>query len=109
MLFNFGESDPEYGYMQGKELQTTLQQVLHDFPVVVRTGKGYVEACLKDVNKGAMCVLPRALNSRAPTGIAVPAGTAPSHRLSTLPKMISSVIGCCFCMRMSLHARISFC
>ena len=40
--------------MQGKELQTTLQQVLVDFPVNVRTGKGYVEACLKEVNKGAM-------------------------------------------------------
>jgi len=54
MLFNFGESDPEYGYLQGKELQTTLQQVLADFPIVVRNGKGYVEACLKNVNKGAM-------------------------------------------------------
>ena len=54
ILFNFGDSDPEYGALQGKELQTTLQQVLHDFPVVVRTGKGYVEACHQDVNKGAM-------------------------------------------------------
>ena len=54
MLFNFQDSDPEFGYMQGKELQATLAQVLADFPVVVRTGKGYVEACLKEVNKGAM-------------------------------------------------------
>ena len=54
MLWNFAESDPEFGYMQGKELQTTLQQVLADFPVVVRTGKGYVEACLKAVNKGTI-------------------------------------------------------
>jgi len=54
MLFNFMDSDPEYGAVQGKELQTTLHQVLADFPVVVRTGKGYVEACTRDVNKGAM-------------------------------------------------------
>jgi len=54
MLWNFASSDPEFGYMQGKELQTTLQHVLADFPVAVRTGKGYVEACLKEVNKGAM-------------------------------------------------------
>ena len=31
--------------MQGKELQNTLGSVLAAFPVVVRTGKGYVEAC----------------------------------------------------------------
>jgi trehalose 6-phosphate synthase/phosphatase len=54
MLWNFEESDQEFGYMQGKELQTTLQQVLSEFPVVVRTGKGYVEACHRDINKGAM-------------------------------------------------------
>ena len=54
MLFNFIESDPEYGEMQGKELQTSLQHVLAGLPVVVRTGKGYVEACHQDVNKGAM-------------------------------------------------------
>jgi len=54
MSFNFQEADPEYGAMQGKEMQFTLQNVLAKFPVVVRTGKGYVEACLKDVNKGAM-------------------------------------------------------
>uniref|UniRef100_A0A7S0Q8K7 Alpha,alpha-trehalose-phosphate synthase (UDP-forming) n=1 Tax=Coccolithus braarudii TaxID=221442 RepID=A0A7S0Q8K7_9EUKA len=54
ILWNYAESDPEFGYMQGKELQTTLQHVLADFPVAVRTGKGYVEACLKGVNKGSM-------------------------------------------------------
>jgi len=57
MLFNYGDSDPEFGAMSGKELQTTLQHVLADFPVVVRTGKGYVEACHKDINKGAMASL----------------------------------------------------
>ena len=54
ILFNFGDSDPEFGAMQGKELQTTLQHVLAGFPVEIRTGKGYVEACHQDVNKGAM-------------------------------------------------------
>jgi len=54
IMWNFVESDPEFGYMQGKELQTTLQHLLAEFPVTVRTGKGYVEACLSDVNKGVM-------------------------------------------------------
>jgi len=54
MLFNFGESDPEFGAMAAREVQTSLQSVLADFPVVVRTGRGYVEACHKDINKGAM-------------------------------------------------------
>ena len=40
--------------MTAKEVQTSLQYVLDKMPVVVRTGKGYVEACHKDVNKGAM-------------------------------------------------------
>jgi len=40
--------------MQARELQYHLQGVLTAFPVVVRVGKGYVEACPKGVNKGAM-------------------------------------------------------
>jgi len=47
-------ADPEFGTMQARELQFTLQGVLSAFPVIVRTGKGYVEACQKDVDKGAM-------------------------------------------------------
>jgi len=54
IVFNFGDADPEFGKMQGKELQNTLGSVLAAFPVVVRTGKGYVEACHQDVNKGVM-------------------------------------------------------
>jgi len=54
MAWNYADSDPEFGVLQAKELQMTLQQVLAAFPVVVRPGKGYVEACLTDVNKGAM-------------------------------------------------------
>ena len=40
--------------MQARELQAALGHVLSSLPVVVRTGKGYVEACHQDVNKGAM-------------------------------------------------------
>ena len=36
IVFNFGEADPEFGKMNGKELQTTLNNVLAAFPVVVR-------------------------------------------------------------------------
>jgi len=54
ILWNFASSDPEFGAMQAKEVQTTLTDMLSSFPVVVRTGKGYVEACLREVNKGAM-------------------------------------------------------
>mmetsp|Transcript_44767 Transcript_44767/g.117413 ORF Transcript_44767/g.117413 Transcript_44767/m.117413 type:complete len:836 (+) Transcript_44767:25-2532(+) len=57
IVFNYGESDPEFGAMSGKELQVALQQMLVSFPVVIRTGKGYVEACHEDVNKGAMAKL----------------------------------------------------
>lgn len=51
ILWNFGGCDPEFGAMQAKELQATLQDVLAAFPVVVRAGKAYVEACYKEVDK----------------------------------------------------------
>ena len=54
VLWNFQQSDPDFGVMQAKEVQVTLADVLKHFPVVVRTGKGYVEACHNHVNKGAM-------------------------------------------------------
>ena len=40
--------------MQARELQYHLQGVLAAFAVVVRAGKGYVEACPKGINKGVM-------------------------------------------------------
>ena len=40
--------------MQARELQYHLQGVLTAFPVAVRVGKGYVEACPNGINKGAM-------------------------------------------------------
>jgi len=54
ILWNFGNSDPEFGTMMSREVQTTLQNVLGAFSVVLRTGKGYVEACLSEVDKGVM-------------------------------------------------------
>eukprot|EP00931_Biecheleriopsis_adriatica_P060235 TRINITY_DN36154_c0_g1_i1.p1 TRINITY_DN36154_c0_g1~~TRINITY_DN36154_c0_g1_i1.p1 ORF type:complete len:605 (+),score=106.61 TRINITY_DN36154_c0_g1_i1:740-2554(+) len=54
ILWNYQEADPEFGAMQAKEVQLTLETVLEAFPVVVLSGKGYVEAGLRDVNKGAM-------------------------------------------------------
>ena len=52
--WNYQDADPEFGAMQARELQYHLQGVLTAFPVAVRVGKGYVEACPKGVNKGAM-------------------------------------------------------
>lgn len=56
IMWNFQEADPEFGVMQSKEVLHTLQTVLTDFPVRVSKGKGYVEASLRDVNKGATAV-----------------------------------------------------
>lgn len=57
IVFNFGDADPEFGKMQGKELQNTLGSVLAAFPVVVRTGKGYVEACHQVPPRLTACTL----------------------------------------------------
>jgi len=54
IAWNYQSSDPEFGVMQARELQEHLRGVLQPFPVVVRSGKGYVELCFKGVNKGAM-------------------------------------------------------
>ena len=40
ILFNFGDSDPEFGAMQGKELQTTLQHVLAGLQGLLPVGSG---------------------------------------------------------------------
>ena len=52
MVWNYQHADPEFGALQARELQYHLQGVLTAFPVEVRVGKGYVEACPKGVNKG---------------------------------------------------------
>ena len=52
--WNHQYADPEFGTMQARELQYHLQGVLAAFAVVVRAGKGYVEACPKGINKGVM-------------------------------------------------------
>jgi len=54
IVWNHQHADPEFGAMQARELQYHLQGVLTAFPVNVRVGKGYVEACPKGINKGAM-------------------------------------------------------
>jgi len=52
--WNYQHADPEFGAMQARELQYHLQGVLTAFPVHIRVGKGYVEACPKGINKGVM-------------------------------------------------------
>eukprot|EP00316_Scyphosphaera_apsteinii_P000273 CAMPEP_0119325226 /NCGR_PEP_ID=MMETSP1333-20130426/65276_1 /TAXON_ID=418940 /ORGANISM="Scyphosphaera apsteinii, Strain RCC1455" /LENGTH=1012 /DNA_ID=CAMNT_0007333143 /DNA_START=95 /DNA_END=3133 /DNA_ORIENTATION=- len=54
VTWNFQTADPEFGAMQARELQYHLQGVLAAFPVVVRVGKAYVEACPQGINKGVM-------------------------------------------------------
>jgi len=54
VTWNHQNADPEFGAMQARELQYHLQGVLAAFPVVVRIGKGYVEACPKGIDKGIM-------------------------------------------------------
>ena len=54
IVWNHQHADPEFGAMQARELQYHLQGVLTAFPVAVRVGKGYVEACPNGINKGAM-------------------------------------------------------
>jgi len=54
IVWNHQHADPEFGTMQARELQYHLQGVLAAFAVVVRAGKGYVEACPKGINKGVM-------------------------------------------------------
>ena len=54
IVWNHQHADPEFGAMQARELQYHLQGVLTAFPVAVRVGKGYVEACPKGINKGVM-------------------------------------------------------
>ena len=40
VLWNYQQADPEFGAMQAKEVQVTLESVLAPFSVVVRSGKG---------------------------------------------------------------------
>jgi len=54
VTWNYQNADPEFGALQARELQYHLAGVLAAFPVVVRVGKGYVEACPKGINKGVM-------------------------------------------------------
>ena len=67
IAWNYQGADPEFGAMQARELQEHLRGVLQQFPVVVRSGKGYVELSFKGVNKGAMADrLLQICNKKAP-------------------------------------------
>lgn len=54
VIWHHASADPEFGAMQANELRYHLTGVLAAFAVVVRAGKGYVEACPKGINKGVM-------------------------------------------------------
>lgn len=52
LVFQYRDADPDFGSWQAKELATYLEEFLFGLPVSVVTGKGYVEAKLRGVNKG---------------------------------------------------------
>ena len=54
ITWNYSHADPEFGALQARELQYQLQGLLGAYPVVVRIGKGYIEACPKGIDKGVM-------------------------------------------------------
>ena len=50
--FNYLLSDPELGAMQGRCMRQELEQLLVSFPVIVDSGKGFVNVFLENVNRG---------------------------------------------------------
>ncbi|CEL98035.1 unnamed protein product [Vitrella brassicaformis CCMP3155] len=52
LVFQYRDSDPDFGQWQAKELSNYLSELLFGYPVSVMTGKGYVEVKLRGVNKG---------------------------------------------------------
>eukprot|EP01053_Blabericola_migrator_P008014 Blabericola_migrator_1__8013@NODE_410_length_8738_cov_113_985353_g323_i0_p1_GENE_NODE_410_length_8738_cov_113_985353_g323_i0NODE_410_length_8738_cov_113_985353_g323_i0_p1_ORF_typecomplete_len1252_score247_50Glyco_transf_20/PF00982_21/3_1e130Trehalose_PPase/PF02358_16/2_7e62CBM_20/PF00686_19/3_2e15Hydrolase_3/PF08282_12/8_6e03Hydrolase_3/PF08282_12/4_2e07Glycos_transf_1/PF00534_20/0_00089_NODE_410_length_8738_cov_113_985353_g323_i014005155 len=52
LVFQYRDADPDFGSWQAKELATYLEEFLFGLPVSIVTGKGYVEAKLRGVNKG---------------------------------------------------------
>lgn len=43
LVWQYRDSDPEFGMMQCKELSTYLREFLFGYPIEVLTGKGYLE------------------------------------------------------------------
>ena len=87
IVWNHQHADPEFGTMQARELQYHLQGVLAAFAVVVRAGKGYVEACPKGINKGVMAERIIELEQADDARPYPPLFTCPlsSHLLRSLP------------------------
>eukprot|EP00922_Rhytidocystis_sp_ex-Travisia-forbesii_P060305 GHVS01089405.1.p1 GENE.GHVS01089405.1~~GHVS01089405.1.p1 ORF type:complete len:1047 (-),score=173.86 GHVS01089405.1:125-3265(-) len=52
LVFQYRDADPDFGSMQAKELSNYLSEMLFGYPVTVVSGKGYVEAKLRGINKG---------------------------------------------------------
>lgn len=53
MVWQYRDSDPEFGLWQAKELSQHLQEFMVGYPVEVLSGKGYIEVKLAGINKGA--------------------------------------------------------
>ncbi|KAL8272770.1 hypothetical protein Esti_003320 [Eimeria stiedai] len=52
LVFQYRDSDPDFGQLQAKDLSGHLSELLFGYPVTVVSGKGYVEVKLLGVNKG---------------------------------------------------------
>uniref|UniRef100_A0A3B0N6W9 Trehalose-6-phosphate synthase n=1 Tax=Theileria annulata TaxID=5874 RepID=A0A3B0N6W9_THEAN len=52
LVFQFQNSDQEFGIIQANELNSSLCELMSGFPVDVHRGKGYLELRLKGINKG---------------------------------------------------------
>ena len=87
-MWNYQHADPEFGAMQARELQYHLHGVLAAFPVVVRVGKGYVEACPKGINKGVMAE--RMIEIASRSGAASPKNPQPPGGPRGMPAAASS-------------------
>jgi len=60
VLWQYRDADPEFGFLQAKELEDHLSHVLYDFSVDVLHGGvedgGYIEVRPKGVNKGVVAI-----------------------------------------------------
>lgn len=52
LVWQYRDSDPEFGAWQAKELSQHLNELLFGYPVEVISGKGYIEVKLQGINKG---------------------------------------------------------
>jgi trehalose 6-phosphate synthase/phosphatase len=52
MVWQFGDTDPEFGLFQSQELEEHLSDILSDHPLEVTRGNGYLEIRPAGLNKG---------------------------------------------------------